>query len=462
MIYTLIEFAERMALENKDPFVSLPYLEELCQALEDCATGNLPNGARNLGISIAPRHYKTSFASRAFPAWCYGEIAADCEFISTSYGAELAVDNTMAVKKIVKAEWYKVLYPGVHVSREDKDIQKYFKTTAGGSMYGAGMDGTITGFGAGKNRAGFGGAIIIDDPLKAKDARSPNALKTCVDNYTGTLLSRRNNIHTTPIIVIMQRLDESVLLGWIRHNECKEEPNDWHFVNFPARENGKVLNPYTTSNEQLDKMQTYDPVTYYSQYMQRPDKGGKNRFRREYWKYYSVLPKLTRKIIYADTALKDKEQNDYSVFACWAQSWDKQLYLLDILRGKWEAPELLVAAKAFFEKHRSTHKCFCSAVKVEDKASGTGLIQQLKRKEHGALPVIPIPREVDKYTRSQGTIPYVEAGHVHLPENAPWLRDFLEEHDFFPNFDHDDQVDTTMDAIEDMLGGVFYDYENLL
>lgn len=459
MIYRLEEFTERLALENKDPFVSLPYIDELCSALEDCATGSLPNGARNLGISIAPRHYKTSIASRAFPAWCFGEIAADCEFISSSYGAELAVDNAIAVKKIVKSEWYQELYSDVTVSKEDKDVQKYFRTTAGGAMYAVGLGGAITGFGAGKTRKGFGGALLLDDLLKAIDARSPNALKKCVDYYTGTLLSRRNNVHTTPIIVIMQRLDESDLIGWIRRNECAGDEQDWYFVDFPARSNGVVLNPYTTSNEQLDKLKTYDPVTYYSQYMQTPDKGGKNKFRRKYWRYYEVLPKITRKIIYADTALKEQEQNDYSVFACWGQSVDKQLYLIDLIRGKYEAPELLVVAKSFYDKHKNRDGCYCSAVKVEDKASGTGLIQHLNR---DGVPVLPIPREIDKYTRSQGTIPYVKAGHVYLPQNALWLSDFLEEHDFFPNFDYDDQVDTTMDAIEDMLSGAFYDYESIL
>ena len=83
-------------------------------------------------------------------------------------------------------------------------------------------------------------------------------------------------------------------------------------------------------------------------------------------------------------------------------------------------------------------------MKVEDKASGTGLIQQLKRE---GVPVVGIPRDRDKVTRGYDTAPMIEAGNVLLPQSAPFVSDFLYEASLFPNGAHDDQLDPMFDAI---------------
>ena len=87
-------------------------------------------------------------------------------------------------------------------------------------------------------------------------------------------------------------------------------------------------------------------------------------------------------------------------------------------------------------------------MKIEDKASGTGLIQTLKME---GVPVIPIQRSVDKFTRALDVLPQIEAGLVHLPKDAPWMPAYIGEFSVFPNGKHDDQVDPTLDAISDNL-----------
>jgi predicted phage terminase large subunit-like protein len=117
--------------------------------------------------------------------------------------------------------------------------------------------------------------------------------------------------------------------------------------------------------------------------------------------------------------------------------------MIDMIRGKWEAPELLKRAKAFYSKHKKN----CRYLKVEDAVSGTGLIQQLK----GDMPVKGITRTKDKITRAYDVIPYIESGFLHLPDGADWLSDFVSEVTQFPNAAHDDQTDVLIDAISDML-----------
>ena len=154
------------------------------------------------------------------------------------------------------------------------------------------------------------------------------------------------------------------------------------------------------------------------------------------------------RMIYADTAQKTKEQNDYSVFQCWGYGEDGKAYLIDQVRGKWESPQLLQTAKAFWSKHKANGSGSLRKMMVEDKSSGTGLIQQLKQ---SGIPVSGMPRSIDKVTRQIDGAPQIEVGNVVIPADAPWLMDYMAEFSVAPNGAHDDQIDPTLDAISDML-----------
>ena len=91
-------------------------------------------------------------------------------------------------------------------------------------------------------------------------------------------------------------------------------------------------------------------------------------------------------------------------------------------------------------------------MKVEDKSSGTGLIQNIRRK--GRIPIVGIPRVKDKFSRACDAQGSLEAGLVCIPETAPWVSDFTGEIDSFTKDDthaHDDQIDPMLDAINDLL-----------
>jgi len=182
--------------------------------------------------------------------------------------------------------------------------------------------------------------------------------------------------------------------------------------------------------------------------MQRPAPLGGGIFKDEWWRFLDVPPLIRFRTIYGDTAQKTKEQNDYSVFQCWGETIDGQMVLLDMVRGKWEAPELETMARAFWQKHLAVeNQGALRAFKVEDKVSGTGLIQKLKRE---GIPILPITRNIDKVTRAMDAAPYVQSGNVILMRNLAQLSDFLAEASVFPNGEHDDMIDAAMSAITDM------------
>ena len=130
-----------------------------------------------------------------------------------------------------------------------------------------------------------------------------------------------------------------------------------------------------------------------------------------------------------------------------------KIYLLDQIRGKWEAPELKKRAKEFWTKHVAVEGMGAlRSLFIEDKASGTGLVQEIQR--DGFIPVVPVQRQKDKYTRLSDVLSYIDSGLVCVPENAPFTSDFLTECESFTSDDthaHDDQIDPMIDAITDLL-----------
>ena len=118
-----------------------------------------------------------------------------------------------------------------------------------------------------------------------------------------------------------------------------------------------------------------------SQYQQNPTAMGGNIIRGEWFEMYDILPKIKQRKIFVDTAMKTKEANDYSVFQVWGSGTDGKIYLIDQIRGKWEAPELEKRAIAFWSKHKAYNvERYGQLMQmvVEDKASGTGLIQKIR------------------------------------------------------------------------------------
>lgn len=409
MYYDLFDYSDRVAGENGTPFTELPYMHTLCEALEQCVMGTLPDGKKNLLITIPPRHYKTTFTSQNFVAWCLAEIAPDCEFILTSYSSGLSTMNSMAVKKILNSDWHRAMYPDTRLDKKGPDLQSWFRTSQGGCVYAVGMQGSITGFGAGKTRKGFGGAIIIDDPMKAADVRSDVQRMNSIGYYLGTLKSRRNNAANTPIIIIMQRLHVEDLAGWV----LKNEPGEWHSIVFPAIQDGVLLNPITTTVKELELMKVIDPMTYYAQYQQSPQVPGGNMIKLDWWRLYDPTKEIPHGLRYitADTGFKEKDNNDQSVMQCW-EATEQGLFFVDSMYGRWDFPKLLNNAQFFYERCGKPREFW-----IEDKASGTPLEQMMSDTGLPAFAWKPSAFGFpdDKVGRMQSASWFVHGGKVYLP-----------------------------------------------
>lgn len=332
----------------------------------------------------------------------------------------------------------------------------------------------------------FWGALVLDDPIKPDDAYSEPLRQRINNRFMNTFKSRLAEESETPMILIMQRIHEQDPSGFLLTGGTGEK---WHHLLlpveipeapiekwYPVEYTHGVPIPYELpagplwarkhSQEQIDKMRKADPYTTASQYDQQPTNAKALIFKPDFWKYYTALPEnIVLKRIYVDTAQKTGEQNDYTVFQCWGYAPGMGILLLDLYRAKLESPELEQATKDFWNKHKYqkwVNPIGAQVIKVEDKSSGSGLIQTIQRNTN--IPIVGIPRHRDKVMRALDCVPHIACGNVWLPAGAEWVHDYKEEfRKFSPLMTHknDDQIDPTLDAIEDMLIEQVNIYEGL-
>ncbi|HDV6320879.1 TPA: phage terminase large subunit [Burkholderia multivorans] len=435
---------------------------------------------KNVVINVSPGSSKTELVVVNLIARGLA-LNPRARFLHISYSDDLALLNSETARDIVESGEFQALWP-LPIADDAKSKKRWNVMIDGrkaGGVYATSLGGQITGFRAGHMAEGWQGAIIIDDPLKVEDAYSKTARDKANRKLQSTVKSRKAN-PDTPIIVIMQRLAEEDPTGFIKAGKL---PGDWEFIEIPAlitdeyvaKLPAHIRDRVECDERDADRRYSYwpykeplheplasekaDAYVFKGQYMQRPSPLGGGIIQSGKFLRYGALPQLQYRKIFADTAQKTAERNDYSVFECWGLGYDNRLYLIDLVRGKWKAPELKRRAIDFWNKHAAIGADDPAApvlrqMKVEDKSSGTGLIQDIQAE--GGIPIEGIERVKDKLTRVMDVVSHIDAGNVGVPLDAPWVSDFLTECDSFTADDthmHDDQIDPMVDAINDMLGG---------
>lgn len=248
----------------------------ICNALDDVLSGK----TNRLIINIAPRYSKTELAVKNFISMGLA-LNPSSKFIHLSYSDDLAHDNSEEIRDIVKSDSYQKLFPYVTI-KKDSDSKKKWLTTEGGGVYAVATGGQVTGFGAGAvddeelfseidsiSTGRFSGAIVIDDPIKPEDALS-DLKRDRVNNRFENTIRNRVNSRNTPIIIIMQRLHEDDLCGYLQ----RIEPEKWKVLSIPCIIQGEgeeiALWPFKHTLEELYAIRDANSYVFDTQYMQNP------------------------------------------------------------------------------------------------------------------------------------------------------------------------------------------------
>lgn len=449
---------------NKQNFLWNSHHEILSKSFQRVIDGKV----NKLLICIPPRYSKTEMV-KLFCAMGFARNPSS-QFIYTSYSKKLAMKCSKEIKEIISCKYFKKYWP-LNIKTDTKS-KELWETEREGGFYATSFGGAITGFGAGKmvgfkNRYSdysFNGALIIDDPIKIQDRFRKVVRDSCIDYYSSTLPSRFNS-KKTPIVCIMQRVHIGDLAGYI----ISEEKEDWEIIELKAlKDDGTALWEAKHNIEDLKKLAKINEM-FSAQYQQQPILLGGNIIKTKFFKRYKELPCMSVRYITADTAIKEREKNDYTVFQCWGKHHETGCpYLIDQVRKKVDYVKLKPFIKDFWNKHNSHINYeprkygYLAALYVEDKSSGSQIIQETRAE--GEIPTIDIQRNKSKIERVANILlPKLESGFVYIPEGVEWASDFFAECENFTGEklteekvyivekdtnQHDDQIDAMIDGIE--------------
>lgn len=414
---------------------------------------------KRLIITKPPRHGKSELCSRTFPPWYLGNDGdKPRSIIAASYSDTLARKFGRAGRNITRSNIFSEVF--------DTGLNRTLGTSVtdwtldNGNAYSAsGVGGGITGLGA--------SVFLVDDPIKNRQqADSPTYRENLKDWFKEVAVTR-----LTPdgaIIIIMTRWHYDDLVGWL----LEEAEEKWTVLKFPAiqtdhdldkrpydkRKPGEALWPTRYSKKQLQNIEEeLGPLAFKCLYQQDPTVEGGTVLNindlvqdfdlnnlhfddaDEMWMMTDEgRVNINRLVSSWDTAFEKTKTADFSVGTMWADS-GKAYYLVDVIRGRWRFPQLK-------EKMKSTYKRWKEdSALIEAKASGKDLLYELR--EFTDMPIQPVTPVTDKVSRAAAVSGRFQAGRVHVPKNAPWLRVYFTELEHFPKVTHDDQVDSTTQAI---------------
>jgi predicted phage terminase large subunit-like protein len=448
-VLNLYEFFETFVAENRVSLYLHDCHREICDMYEAAVLGQM-EGYEYFVVNMPRRIGKTKILE-ALACWMFGEFD-EAQMLYGCYSEKLVMRTMAYIQHTLRKDWYRHLYGDkLHGARAD-----LITTLSGGVLYGAGTTATITGFGAGLKEPA-GGFEALDDPAKPDEALSKVESAKVIQNFETTWKGCRNSDRWSPIFINAQRLGPDDLPGYVQ----KTYPNKTFTLKFPCMVAGISAFPETWSTGTLTDLEKTRIGRFVkaSQFDQEPIALGGNLIPVDEFLRWDVMEapsmKFERLVIPVDTALKVKEANDFSAAALWGLL-KKRAYLIDLIHGKWESPELLVMIAEFYEKWRHVEGWPVPRLIIEEKAAGTPLLQNLRQK---GIPAVGIERDIDKVRRVQNVLPFIETHLVYIPKpspSLPWLAGWESEHSEFNalmTHAHDDRVDTTADALQMLLGG---------
>lgn len=410
---------------------SAPYLDVLADHVMRIEKGD--PAYRRSYVNAPPRCGKSFVLTAAHAAWRLARNPRS-KVIIASYSMDAAREHLSTARKIMSAEWFRTCFPETALKSDRSDK---VETHLDGFIRATSVDGGLTGMGA--------DLILIDDPMKADDARRSEARQRIIDWYRSTVSSRLNNPKTGAFLLVMQRLHIDDFTVFLRDTGL------WRELSLPlvavrderfpllggtvvTRAKGEILDPERFDETWIkDRKSDAGAASFAAQYQQDPEPDLDAAFRKEWFKTYGELPGGGQITLSIDTGVKCGEEHDFTAIETWKEV-DQQHYLVDVIRTKVEMPELLSRVRHLAEVHPSAE------IVIEDVNNGAALYQTLKC-ELSRDRLKPITPKLGKFDRALACVDVIETGRVWLPVDAPWLETFLFEASNFPNGKNDDQVD---------------------
>ena len=491
----------------------------MASKIDDLLAGRLV--PRNLIINIPPGGTKTEFFSIHFPAYVNALVQEKrlkrFRNLNISFADTLVKRNSRRTRDIIASREYQEFWPcsfGVNQAEEWEIKDERGRSI--GQTVSRSSNGQITGGRGGYYGPEFSGMVMLDDYNKPVDMLSESRRKSANTLLVNTIRSRRGDKskeHPTPFVSIQQRLHTDDATGFMLAGGMGVP---FHHVAIPAMIDEKYIQsldepwrslcwetvkdtdsvvvggvrywsywPQMEDVNDLLQLWEKDRYTFLSQYQQNPMALTGGIIDTSWFRTYTTLPRLTHRAVYVDTnSGKVEDWLDYTVFTLAGMGVDGNLYIIDVVRGRWDPEDLLKKAEEVWEKWRLSGSMRVMPLRhmaIEEKQAGQGLITTLKKRSQTpgqlAIPVREIPRGTgqNKLVRCLNVIPQIKTGKVFVPAthtddgqklssifyedgtiagSTEWVLTAMTECAAFSaddSHDNDDILDTWMDAIDDNL-----------
>jgi predicted phage terminase large subunit-like protein len=420
-----------------EEFQPSAYLEAMCKAVQDAAESD---GGRLL-VNIPPRHMKSTVISVALPSFCLGRNPGLQVMVAT-YATEFAILHHNQFRTVVESDWYRRTFPLFRIDPRNNRAEE-IRTTLGGGRKAVAVGGSVTGRGA--------DLLIIDDIIKASDARSETVRRQAERFYEETLLSRLNRKAEASVIAVQQRLHED------DHSAYLIAKGNYRHLNMPAiaikereelplyrgriflRSKGEALFPEREDVATLEGLRVQmTPPVFEAQYQQEPVPEGGNEFNFDLIASVAEAPERERcaPVVQSwDPAYTTGPDSALSACTTWGFCKGKW-YLLDVWVGKLQFPDLYRKVVAHKTRWQADH------VIIEGAGSGTQLVHQLKRDGFHRNVMACRLGVGNKEARLIEQSARLTSGNFVIPTTAPWFRDLRQEFRAFPNGKYADRVDS--------------------
>jgi predicted phage terminase large subunit-like protein len=266
------------------------HLDEFCLFLQWLYEEKAEGRSHRAVVNVPPGSAKSVIFSVLFNAWVWAKDSSR-QILAASYTPDLAIRDNLRLRSLIQSDWFKSSF-GVQLS-SDQNAKEKFVTSTGGYRIG-----TSVGTGEHPNFL-----ILIDDPLKALDARSQAKLKEA-NNWIDSTISTRV-MHSPIIILVMQRLHEDDpsghLLskgGWIhfclpmRFESRKANENDPRNIPDPRDHRtieGELLWPEVWNEEKVQQEEILLDIGASGQLQQRPLAEGGLLYQLDWFDYVNEI-----------------------------------------------------------------------------------------------------------------------------------------------------------------------------
>ena len=442
---SLAEFIRQAwpVIEPGTTYVDNYHIELIAEHLQAVNDGEI----LRLIINLPPRHMKSIETTVCYPAWTWTK-SPEKRFIKVSYSDSLSRKHNVLTREIIRSPWYQRNWGETFQLKYDVNRQNEFENNHQGVMRSTSVGGALTGEGA--------DIIIIDDPQNPLMANSETERQNSIDFFKMTLQTRLNDPKTGAFIIIMQRLHEADLTGYIlsedlgyTHLCLPAEAPERTIITFPksgkviVREEGDILNPQRFDKTVLDGLKkSMGSLQYAGQFQQVPAPAEGVIFKREWLhNFYSdgACPD-THDIQSWDMAFT-KSEGSAKVAGIIMGRKGADIYIKDLVNDKMSFVESVAAVRTLTGKWPKAR-----AKVVENKANGPAIVDLLKKEIPGMVEFNP---RGSKEERAISVTPYFEAGNIHLPDpkTHPWVDDLIRDLLMFPKGTFKDTTDAMVQGI---------------